>query len=497
MRLVKTKKEKQNEEGAVKRQWRILIVDDEEGIHTMTELNLRGFLYQGRELELLHAYTGQQAREMLAQEQDIALALIDVVMESDHAGLALVDYIRNELHNRMIRLIIRTGQAGAAPEREVIDNYDIDGYHDKSELTVQKVYSTVRTALKGYHDLKVIDTNRQGLNRILQATPDLYLPKVENIETFFTGVLTQMAALCDLDGIIMARANTGGQQGIDGFVAMEGQSGGISACIGSFCQDDAYQRAQQIHNHWGAALLAGRVCEPVPDNGIMAPLMLGEEVTGYIYMEGVAHLGEDERQLVNTMATQVSSALQAINLQGDLHEANQLALKMLAQASECMNEHISEHLQRVCTSTEQLALFYGLDPSSAYKYGEAAILQKPTSLEPAEFKQMQAHALAGEQLLHSNRFLMLARDCAISHHERWDGSGYPYGRKGEEIPLIGRLVAVMDVFDALTHERPYKQAWPLQQAVAEIEAGAGTQFDPRIVAAFMALYHSGGLETLI
>lgn len=103
----------------------------------------------------------------------------------------------------------------------------------------------------------------------------------------------------------------------------------------------------------------------------------------------------------------------------------------------------------------------------------------------------------GDSILARNRWLMLARDCAVSHHENWDGTGYPYGRKGEDIPLIGRLVAVTDVFDVLTHRRPYKEAWPLEQAVTEIEQGAGSKFDPKVVAAFLRLHDEGKLLALL
>ncbi len=117
------------------------------------------------------------------------------------------------------------------------------------------------------------------------------------------------------------------------------------------------------------------------------------------------------------------------------------------------------------------------------------ILLKPGRLTVAEFEEMKSHAELGERLLSSgsSRVLQMAAVIAATHHERWDGAGYPTGLAGEEIPLIGRIVAVADVFDALTHARPYKAAWPRERAIATIEAGAGTQFDPRVVAAFLAM----------
>ncbi|MDA8255985.1 MAG: hypothetical protein M0Z99_10185 [Betaproteobacteria bacterium] len=143
--------------------WKLLVVDDEPDVRQLTALNLRGFEFAGRPLVLIDAGSAAEARQALHDQPDIALALIDVVMETDDAGLKLVAFIRQELGNAMVRLVIRTGQPGMAPERYVIDNFDIDDYKDKTELTAQKLYTTVRSALKSYRDLETIEINRNGL----------------------------------------------------------------------------------------------------------------------------------------------------------------------------------------------------------------------------------------------------------------------------------------------------------------------------------------------
>jgi putative two-component system response regulator len=118
-----------------------------------------------------------------------------------------------------------------------------------------------------------------------------------------------------------------------------------------------------------------------------------------------------------------------------------------------------------------------------------AILLKPGPLDPGEMAVAQRHTIAGAHILYaaSAPELRQAGEIALTHHERWDGGGYPSGLAGEDIPLAGRIVAVADVFDALIHERPYKPAWPVPQAIAEIRMGAGTQFDPDVVAAFLTV----------
>ena len=116
-----------------------------------------------------------------------------------------------------------------------------------------------------------------------------------------------------------------------------------------------------------------------------------------------------------------------------------------------------------------------------------AILLKPGKLDPEEWETMKTHPSIGAQILanSTSKWLESSRVIALTHHERWDGKGYPHGLQGDQIPLFGRITAVADAFDALTSARPYKQAWPVEQAVAVIQQGSGTQFEPRIVTAFV------------
>ena len=481
--------------------WRILVVDDEPDIHTLTQLNLRGFSYAGRNLELLHANSDKEARSLLQQEQDIAVALIDVVMETDNAGLQLVEHIRNDLGNSLMRLIIRTGQPGVAPERDVINNYDIDDYKDKTELTAQKLYTTVRTALKAYHDLKVIDANRRGLDLILSVTPKLYLQQQE-MSVFFSGVLTQVAALCNVDTGIMDAS-------LNGFVATLEGSTNIHAGIGAFSTREGQTRAGEINRICSTAILTGSHPGGLPEDSLFVPLAFHEQTIGYIYLEGFSNLNEKDDHLVHVLANQVSGALLNQMLQGNLRKANQHALHMLAVASEYKDVDTGKHIQRIHHGTTLLALACGVGAEAAGQYGEAsilhdlgklgipdAILQKPARLTVEEFDKIKQHPVLGGGIIGENPWFDLARQCAISHHEHWDGNGYPNGLKGEAIPLIGRIVAVIDVFDALTSKRPYKEPWSIDNAVKEIDRCSGTQFDPAVVAAFLRLYHDGSLNSL-
>lgn len=164
-------------ENALEDRWKVLIVDDEPMIHQVTRLALQNFEYEGKKLKLISANSGTEAREVLNQEQGIALILLDVVMETDDAGLRLVNFIRYELKNQLVRIVLRTGQPGVAPEKEVITKYDIDDYKAKTELTVDKLYTTVHTALRSFNEAQKIDKIVQertkeilNLNREIQES---------------------------------------------------------------------------------------------------------------------------------------------------------------------------------------------------------------------------------------------------------------------------------------------------------------------------------------
>lgn len=138
--------------------WRILLVDDEPEVHKITRLALEGFTHDGRGIELLSAYSAREGAELMRTTADVALVLLDVVMESDDAGLKLARTIRTELHNHQTRIVLRTGQPGMAPERQVIDQYPIDDYKSKLEFTSQRLYSTIVSALRTYSEIRRIET---------------------------------------------------------------------------------------------------------------------------------------------------------------------------------------------------------------------------------------------------------------------------------------------------------------------------------------------------
>lgn len=147
--------------------WTVLVVDDEAAVHDVTRLALASFSFEGRTLRLVNAFSAEEARTMLAAHPDTAVILLDVVMETDGAGLDFVHHVRTVERNHLVRIILRTGQPGHAPENRVIVEYDINDYKHKADLTAQRLFTSVIGALRSYRDLRYISDFSQALRRFV------------------------------------------------------------------------------------------------------------------------------------------------------------------------------------------------------------------------------------------------------------------------------------------------------------------------------------------
>ena len=211
-----------------------------------------------------------------------------------------------------------------------------------------------------------------------------------------------------------------------------------------------------------------------------------------------------DRAVLERRARDLESALAALTVgrRRDLDSLRIELLRRLALAAEYRDDNTREHTERVAALAARLGQRLGLSELAITHIRHAAplhdvgkiaipdrILLKPGRLSTAEFEVVKTHAEAGARVLAEadSELLEVAENIARSHHERWDGTGYPDGLAGADIPLVGRLVHVADVFDILVHERPYKDAFSVEDAAEEIQGGAGTQFDPEVVEAFADL----------
>ncbi|MBI3503826.1 MAG: DUF3369 domain-containing protein [Proteobacteria bacterium] len=477
------------------RTWRVLVVDDDPEVHAITELALRGAEFEGVPVEILSVYSGVEARELLRSERRtrIALILLDVVMETEHAGLDLVRFVREDLKNMIVRICLRTGQPGSAPERAVIVDYDINDYKAKTELTAQRLFTTVLASLRSYRDLVALERSRRGLEHILMASPDIF--DARSLRTFASGALEQLMAMIRSESSAVYVKGKG--------LALVRRSLDYEVLAGIGDYEHAVGKSAR-------ATLPGRIFEGlrraegaaetvVGDGWLAVNAMCGAE-NAILHLEVDGPVDAVDRRLVEVFARQMGLAFSNIRLNESVAETQRQLVLVLSEAIEARSRETGNHVRRVASGSRLLAKLAGLSESEQATIEVAAplhdigkitipdaILTKPGKLDPGEWETMKTHAAAGAEILaHSDGpFFRAGATIAVQHHEKWDGSGYPAGLAGENIHIFGRIVALIDVFDALSSHRCYKKAWPPAQVAEHIAQEAGRHFDPRLARLFL------------
>ncbi|EMK6942504.1 DUF3369 domain-containing protein [Vibrio cholerae] len=469
--------------------WRVLLVDDDEQMHQITRLALTGFQFQNRTLELISVLSGQEAKVVMAERSDIALALIDVVMETEHAGLDLVRYIREELQNRQVRLVLRTGQAGQAPEDKVIKEYEIDDYKEKTELTTQKLRTLLYSMLRAYRDLCLIEDQKRGLSHVIEASANVQ--NTRNLQTYATAVLSQLTSLLKLRAsafYCVVNPCPGGEQCNALTVATTAE------CVDLYVESPFKGLPEEVEIRCKEVLSNGRTC----DYGDAYVFFKRDDrgVDSVLYVDLDQELSELDRKLLEIYMYNIGLTFENINLMVDLRETSKELVYNLANAVEARSRETGAHVQRVSLFCERLALLYGLPEADADMIKSAAplhdvgkvaipdsILHKPGKLDAQEWAIMQKHVEYGVDILSRSkrRLIHVAKEIAATHHEKWDGSGYPNRLQGDDIPISGRITALADVFDALGAKRSYKDPWSDEQIREELIAQKGRHFEPKLV----------------
>ncbi|KPH60181.1 metal-dependent phosphohydrolase [Pseudoalteromonas porphyrae] len=479
----------------IKGTWKVIIVDDESEVHAVTKLALSDFEFQNKRLEFISAYSGAEAKKVIDNNPDAAIVLLDVVMETDDAGLKVAQYIREVAKNNHIRIILRTGQPGQAPERQVIVNYDINDYKSKTELTAQKLFTVVMSSLRSYRDILSIEQSRQGLEKIIKASRDIF--SAHSIESFIEGVMQQLTSLIGtVDQAMYATSLVAGnpQDNQKKLVVFSGR--------GDFERSEGKAIEEVLSTDQLLACKEALQGKTIiyKDNYLFAYCCSEYNHNSMLFISGIPqHLTDTQRHLIKIFSQNVQLAYENVQLQSEIEATQQELMLRLSEALEQRSTETGNHVKRVSHICHILALGYGLSKREAelirlasplHDVGKVgipdAILNKPSKLTDAEWEVMKTHTQKGHAILKDstreivNAGALIARD----HHEKWDGSGYPLGLKEKNIHIFGRIVALADVYDALRHKRCYKEAWTCEKVVEEINQQKGKHFEPKLVDIF-------------
>jgi response regulator RpfG family c-di-GMP phosphodiesterase len=467
--------------------WKILIADDEKDVHTLSRLVLCNLEFEGRGVNILEAYTGKEAKKILLENPDCALVLVDVVMESDTEGLSLVQWIREILKNKLVRLILRSGQPGYVPEKELIINYDIDGYKEKSELTDQKLFTSVYTAIRSFRDLKRLENHKIALEQIIFSSTRIFSAK--NLNEFLYYSVNHLTPLIsslryeDLSAVALEVVDnkfeyiwgSGKYSRFSTFNLTEYESGFITSCY-------LEKEIMWVNNYTAIPI-------PVSDDKIFI-LLLHQNIS----------FNSPDKYLLEIYIRNIEVGLEKILLSNEIEETQRELIYTLGDVVESRSEGTGSHVKRVGDMSYYLGKLYGLDESACellktstpmHDVGKIAIpeaiLNKPGALTKEERQLIETHAAKGYEILKGSKRTIIksAAIIALQHHEKWDGTGYPMGLEGEHIHTFARITTVVDIFDALFHERVYKPSWAIADIFSYYQTESGKTFDPVLVDLFL------------
>jgi signal transduction histidine kinase/response regulator of citrate/malate metabolism len=290
--------------------WKVAVIDDDAAVHEGTRFALYDYSLHGQGIEILSAFSAEEGRELMRAVPDIAVILLDVVMETDDAGLQLVGFIRTQLKNEAVRIILRTGQPGQAPERQVIVDYDINDYKAKTELTADKLFTSLTAALRSYQQIQRMVETRRGLEMIIDGASTLY--DFKSMQLLAEGVLTQIASLLNVEcGGILVLRDAGDSQ--DKFSVLAGSgcyrrfagAGAVDAVLEQAVLSAFERRSHQFLSKLSVLYIS---------------TSSGREVV--VVLETARPMSVTDRALVEVFCSRLSVAFDNVILYDQLHEAN-------------------------------------------------------------------------------------------------------------------------------------------------------------------------------
>jgi len=471
--------------------WHVLVIDDESEIHSVTRLALRNTIILGKSIKIHSAYSAAEAKKMLLENDIYAMAFVDVVMETDRAGLDLISWIRTEHNNTHIRLVLRTGQPGQAPEKDVIANYDINDYKAKTELTATKLYTLSYSCLRAYRDITSLYENKKGLESIISSSNKIFTH--QSISDFTHTVLQQLCTLFNIDADdLFSKVNfiaASQAQNSSKIIAATGRfseylNHSLDDVIHQLGDKNTVEQCSQVGQHFGDNFFVG----------VYESRLAGRNL---FFIEGTKELEGLERQLIEVFGTNIGVAFDNQAMFAEVELTQREMVYRMSEAVESRSKDTSNHVKRVALTCQCLGKALGLpdkDVATLYKasplhdIGKIAIadhiLNKPGKLTDDEWAIMQNHAQIGRDILASSELEVLSAGAVIAgeHHENWDGSGYPNRIKGENIHIYGRIASIADVFDALINKRCYKSAWSIGDTLDFFKEMSAVKFDPALVA---------------
>lgn len=477
--------------------WKVMVVDDEEEVHSVTRLVLGHITFYGRGIEMINCYSAAEAKKVIEENPDVALMLLDVVMETDNAGLEVVKYVREQLKNHFVRIVLRTGQPGQAPEREVIEKYDINDYKDKTELTSQKLYTLTLTSIRSYRDIMVIEHNKRGLHAIILASEDIF--QLRSMRQFARAVLDQMTSLLQLEAnALYCKADIGfaasrtpaDKKNIQIIIATGEYKDLVGKDLNGGVEPRVSDRVRMVMEKRKNLSI---------DNEYYAyfETRMGEEHVLYVKFEDNIELAKVDHELIDLFCRNVALGFENVYRYNELIIYQGEVVCRLSEILEAKAEHIGKHIRRVAQVAELLAQNMNVEDSEMelvrivaplHDIGELAISQelliKADEMSEEEIRNIKEHPTltdAAKNTPQKNNILHSAAIVARQFHEKWDGTGHPRQLRGDEINVLARITRIADSFDTLMGQGAHREAWDEEKILNYFKDERSKTFDPAMV----------------
>ncbi|TDO99446.1 HD domain-containing phosphohydrolase [Marinomonas balearica] len=484
------KKSETNSLVSTMRPWKVLLIDDEKDVISVSKMAVKDLFFENAPIQILEANSGLEARTILNEHNDIALALVDVVMETDSAGLDLVKWIREEQKNAHIRLVLRTGQPGQAPEETVIHQYEINDYKHKTDMTASRLKTTILASLRSYRDLMAISSNQRKVEHMLESCSSVLAHS--NVNAFLRKAQEEISSFLKQSqlnlGISFHAYVPYAEKSVTQFYVsndsiQQGQSvDELAETLSQFEQNNGSPQAHQTVLERGDTYVTHQVSTDEFSHVI-------------VHVNFPKPLTKNRSRLLPLFTTNIALAFEKICAKREVENVQEELMLMLSEAIEERSKETGAHVRRVAHICEFIGSLIGLPEKHVHMIKHAApmhdlgkigipesILHKPDKLTDEEWHIMRSHPTIGYKLLSRSKHGLprMGAMVSIAHHEKWDGSGYPNGTSGEDIPLEGRIMAIADVIDALGSNRSYKKAWSSDEISTFLDEQKGRHFDPEL-----------------
>jgi len=442
--------------------WKVLIVDDEPLVHQVTKSVLTNITIDGRKVEFLSAYNAQETMGIMRRHDDIAVIFLDVVMETPDAGLTICRDIREKLNNDAVQIILRTGQPGSNPENDIVLKYKINGYKDKTELSAQKLFTCLVSALRSYQDLVNIKKSSVGLSKVIAATQQLN--QNNSVPLFMDGVLSQVVTLIDnCKHSFVFEVNSPIERP---------ETVRIISSFGEEQIDKFEDFKYSLHKR---ILTEENVAQPsTTSKDFIQYFNFGKQYRYALFLETDRELTTLDLELLSLLSSNIQISLDNLNSYQHIINSQQ---EVIAQLFGVLRAQVNGGISSISVILN-LALQLCVDA----QIGKDNIRLIETLLSFNHHSFLTANEKprllsTDDNGVNKNTLSLVLQQL----NERFDGTGHPNNLTGDNITLPAKVITLASIFESLLSDRGYKDALTFDASISIIEQQSGKHFDPRLV----------------